>query len=122
MDFARPAQVWNYMPQRLTVEGVKLAVSDDAPLTRMSIKRGGPLLGLHDIAVGLGELLARCGGHMVHCSACHDGKVAAGCVNHPIFTVEFRRTGNALNDLLYRFALEKPRTHSVSDFVQSIRF
>ncbi|WP_370450716.1 hypothetical protein [Citrobacter sp. CRE-46] len=59
---------------------------------------------------------------MVHCRACHYSQVAPGCVDHPVFTITLRRTSYAPDNLLYRFALEETRAHSIGDFVQPVSF
>ncbi|HFZ2384203.1 hypothetical protein [Citrobacter freundii] len=47
------------MAQRLAIERVEFTVADDAPLAGVGVQSRRPLFGLHDIAVGLGELLTR---------------------------------------------------------------
>ena len=59
---------------------------------------------------------------MVHRRARDYGQVAPGCVDHPVLAITLWRTSNASDNLLYRFTLEETGAHSVSDFVQSIRF
>lgn len=76
MNFAGPAQIWDCMAQRLAIERVEFAVADDAPLAGVGVQSRRPLFRLHDIAVGLGELTARCSGHMVHRRAGYYRKVS----------------------------------------------
>ncbi|HGY6027736.1 hypothetical protein [Enterobacter asburiae] len=122
VDFSRPTQIWDCMAQRLAIERVEFAVADDAPLAGVGVQSRRPLFGLHDIAVGLGELLTRRSGHVIHRGAGHHSQVAPGCINHPVFTVKFWRACNAPDNLLYRFTLKEAGTHGVSDFIQPVGF